>query len=554
MADPTSPVRDRSNRRWSPLALAAIASLWIASFGNWPLWRALARLPEMASPRGALFFIGFGLMIAALTTAFLSLLAWRHTIKPAITFVLLSAAIGAYFMGAYGIVLDPTMMTNVLQTDPREVRELLSDQFALNLLVLAVLPIAWLWRVRIRPMGMASQSMRNLLAIVASFVLIAALIAALFADLSSTMRNHRSLRYLVNPVNSYYSLGVIVKQANARPKGPLQPIGQDARVVERSTSGRPPLLLLVIGETARADHFAVNGYARPTTPELAREHVVSFTDVKSCGTNTAASLPCMLSALGRSGFEARERDQENLLDLVQRAGLAVLWVDNQSGCKGLCDRVPNAAAIDPPPGAMPRPATLCADGECFDEALLLDLDQRLALLPPERRERGVLLVLHQMGSHGPAYFKRSPPGRKPFVPECSSAVLRECDREALINAYDNSIAYTDHVLGEVIRWLKGKATSHESMLLYVSDHGESLGEGNIYLHGLPYALAPREQTHVPMIAWLGMQNTEQTACLIERRQTPLTHDHLFHTVLGLLDIQASEYRKALDAFATCRKP
>ena len=508
----------------------------------------------MASPRGALFFIGFGLMIAALTTAFLSLLAWRHTIKPAITFVLLSAAIGAYFMGAYGIVLDPTMMTNVLQTDPREVRELLSAQFALNLLVLAVLPIAWLWRVRIRPMGMASQSMRNLLAIVASFVLIAALIAALFADLSSTMRNHRSLRYLVNPVNSYYSLGVIVKQANARPKGPLQPIGQDARVVERSTSGRPRLLLLVIGETARADHFAVNGYARPTTPELAREHVVSFTDVKSCGTNTAASLPCMLSALGRSGFEARERDQENLLDLVQRAGLAVLWVDNQSGCKGLCDRVPNAAAIDPPPGAMPRPATLCADGECFDEALLLDLDQRLALLPPERRERGVLLVLHQMGSHGPAYFKRSPPGRKPFVPECSSAVLRECDREALINAYDNSIAYTDHVLGEVIRWLKGKATSHESMLLYVSDHGESLGEGNIYLHGLPYALAPREQTHVPMIAWLGMQNTEQTACLIERRQTPLTHDHLFHTVLGLLDIQASEYRKALDAFATCRKP
>ena len=553
MADPTSPVRDRSNRRWSPLALAAIASVWIASFGNWPLWRALARLPEMASPRGALFFIGFGLMIAALTTAFLSLLAWRHTIKPAITFVLLSAAIGAYFMGAYGIVLDPTMMTNVLQTDPREVRELLSAQFALSLLVLAVLPIAWLWRVRIRPMRMASQSMRNLLAIVASFVLIAALIAALFADLSSTMRNHRSLRYLVNPVNSYYSLGVIVKQANARPKGPLQPIGQDARVVERSTSGRPPLLLLVIGETARADHFAVNGYARPTTPELAREHVVSFTDVKSCGTNTAASLPCMLSALGRSGFEARERDQENLLDLVQRAGLAVLWVDNQSGCKGLCDRVPNAAAIDPPPGAMPRPATLCADGECFDEALLLDLDQRLALLPPERRERGVLLVLHQMGSHGPAYFKRSPPGRKPFVPECSSAVLRECDREALINAYDNSIAYTDHVLGEAIRWLKGKATSHESMLLYVSDHGESLGEGNIYLHGLPYALAPREQTHVPMIAWLGMQNTEQTACLIERRQTPLTHDHLFHTVLGLLDIQASEYRKALDAFATCRK-
>ena len=546
------------SRTWSPLSLAVLAGLWIASFGNWPLWRALARLPEMASPRGALFFVGFGLMIAALTTAFLALLAWRHTVKPAIAFVLLSAAVGAYFMGTYGIVLDPTMMTNVLQTDPREVRELLSVQFAVNLAVLAILPIAWLWRAPIRAIPALSQSIRNVLAIVGSLVLITVLIAALFADLSATMRNHRSLRYLVNPVNSYYSLGVIVKQANARPKGPLQTIGADARLVPRAAGARPPLLLLVIGETARADHFALNGYDRPTSPELAREHVVSFTDVKSCGTNTAASLPCMLSALGRSGFEARDRDQENLLDLVQRAGLAVLWVDNQSGCKGLCDRVPNAAAIDPPPGAAPPPETLCADGECFDEALLLDLEQRLAALPAERRERGVLLVLHQMGSHGPAYFKRSPPGRKPFTPECKSAVLRECERAALVNAYDNSIAYTDHVIAEAIRWLKQQAAAHDPLLLYVSDHGESLGEGNIYLHGLPYALAPREQTHVPMIAWLGAatdaEAAARTACLNERRNVSLTHDHLFHTVLGLLGVQAGEYRKALDAFAACRTP
>src|SRR5215212_5725364 len=208
MADRVSSASGGASRTWSPLSLAVLASLWTASLGNWPLWRALARLPEMASPRGALFFVGFGLMIAALTTGFLALLAWRHTLKPAIAFVLLSAAVGAYFMGTYGIVLDPTMMTNVLQTDPREVRELLSAQFALNLVVLAVLPIAWLWRARIRAIPALSQSIRNVLAIVGSLVLIAVLIAAFFADLSATMRNHRSLRYLVNPVNSYYSLAV----------------------------------------------------------------------------------------------------------------------------------------------------------------------------------------------------------------------------------------------------------------------------------------------------------------------------------------------------------
>jgi lipid A ethanolaminephosphotransferase len=236
----------------------------------------------------------------------------------------------------------------------------------------------------------------------------------------------------------------------------------------------------------------------------------------------------------------------------------VLWIDNQSGCKGLCDRVPNGMAIDPPFESTPRAAPVCDEGECLDEALLLDLDKRLAALPAERRARGVLIVLHQMGSHGPAYFKRSPANRKPFMPECTSVVLRECDRSSLINAYDNSIAYTDHVLGRTIGWLKAQSATSHPMLLYVSDHGESLGENNIYLHGLPYALAPKEQTHVPLIAWFGPRGGSATdmptACLRDRRNEPLTHDHLFHTVLGLLGVQAAEYRRPLDAFAPCAGP
>ena len=546
-------------RGWNPLTLAALAGLWIASLCNWPLWRMLSRLPEMASPRGALFMIGFGVMIAALLTGLLALLAWRHTIKPAIVFVVLSAAVGAHFMGAYGVVLDTTMMTNVLQTDAREVADLLSLQLLLSLLLLAALPLAWLWRRPVERRAFFAQSWRNLLTIVGALALIAALIGALFADLSSTMRNHRSVRYLVNPVNSFWALGVIAKKSTARPAGPLLPIGLDARPLAQAASDRPPLLVLVVGETARADHFQLNGYPRPTNPALSREDVVSFTDVTACGTNTAASLPCMFSALGRTAFNARDRDQENLLDLVYRAGLAVLWIDNQSGCKGLCDRVPNAMAGQPPStGAATRDPSLCEDGECLDEALLVDLDQRLAALPADRKARGTLVVLHQMGSHGPAYFKRSPVGRKPFMPECSSPVLRECDRSALVNAYDNSIAYTDHVLAKTIGWLKTQSTHSRPMMLYVSDHGESLGENNIYLHGLPYALAPKEQTHVPLIAWLGApsESTVATpvACLRERSNEPLTHDHLFHTVLGLLRVQAAEYRQPLDAFAPCANP
>ena len=540
---------------WRPLTLVLLGGVWIASLCNWPLWVRLARLPEMGSVRGAVFIAGFALMIAALTTGALALAAWRHSVKPAIAVFVISAAIGAYFMGTYGVVLDPTMMTNVLQTDPREVGELLSPQLLANIVVLAVAPLLWLWRAPVRTAPFPRQALRNGLAVVGCLVVIVALIVALFADLSATMRNHRSIRYLINPFNAYFSLGVLAGKAGARPAGPPEEIGRDARLAARPPGTRPPLVVLVVGETARSDHFSLNGYPRPTNPELAKADVVSFTDVSSCGTNTAASLPCMFSALDRDAFTARDRVQENVLDVAQRVGLAVLWVDNQSGCKGLCDRVPHAAAIDPVAGDAAPSDALCKDGECYDEALLHGLDKRVAALPEERRRRGILIVLHQMGSHGPAYYKRSPPDRKPFRPECETAVLQECSRESVVNAYDNTIAYTDHFLAETIRWLRQHAEGHDPTLLYLSDHGESLGENNLYLHGLPYALAPREQKHVPMVAWFGGDrpgSDPRLACLRQRRDVPLSHDHLFHTLLGLLGIEASEYVTSLDAFAPCR--
>lgn len=535
----------------NPLTLAALAGLWIAVFANWPLWRALAALPESASPRGVLFMAGFCAMVALLTIALLSLFAWRRAIKPVAALFLLAAAFGAYFMGSYGIVIDATMMTNVLHTDPAETRDLLNWRLPASLALLAGLPLWLLWRMPLERVRAPVQAWRNLLAVVGCLVLLAGLVMALFADLSATMREHKALRYMINPVNSFYALGALGVQAGARPKGPPQPIGLDAHLLPLAAGARPPLLLLVIGETARAANFSLDGYARPTNPRLQAAGAISFSDVSSCGTSTAASLPCMFSPLGRDAYRRRNGDQENLLDVAQRAGLAVLWLDNQSSCKGLCDRVPNAFANQLAAGASPLPAGLCEGNECLDEALLHGLDQRLAALAAERRQRGVLIVLHQMGSHGPAYYKRSPAQRKPFLPECTTNVLRECDPAALVNAYDNSIAYTDEVLGQAIGWLQRQTVGFDPALLYVSDHGESLGENNLYLHGIPYAIAPRQQTHVPMVAWLPAEASARADCLRARRALPLSHDNLFHSVLGLLHLRSAEYRAPLDAFAAC---
>jgi lipid A ethanolaminephosphotransferase len=586
---PTSDARE--NRcGWNPLTLAVLTAVWIAALPNWPLWRAMLELPEIASLRGALFLAGFALMIASFLSAFLACFAWRLTIKPAIAVLLIVAALGAHFMGSYGAVIDTTMMVNVLQTDRHEVSDLLSLRLAGSVVAMAIVPLLLIWRLPVQHNGWTRQLGRNVVGVFAALLLLSLLIFGLFADLSATMRNHKSIRYLINPVNSLYALVDMTVGSGARPSGPPRAIGTDAKIIARVPGAKPPLLLLVVGETARADHFSMNGYARPTNPELSALDLVSYSDVTSCGTNTAASLPCMFSSLGKKGFESLKFDQENLLDLVQRAGMAVLWVDNQAGCKGLCDRVAHAQAGDAPSGTTQASITICSgdgiesatlqrrqlgeagattsapalvrsevdDRDCLDDALLTGLEARLEALPEAARERGVLIVLHQMGSHGPAYFKRSPPDRKPFQPECLTINLQQCERGALINAYDNSIAYSDHMLAGSVRWLQEQAAFYDTSMFYVSDHGESLGENGIYLHGLPYSIAPREQTHVPMVVWLAPRTQADSgpsmACLRAHRDTPLSHDNLFHSALGLLGIRASEYRPELDAFATCRKP
>ena len=168
-----------------------------------------------------------------------------------------------------------------------------------------------------------------------------------------------------------------------------------------------------------------------------------------------------------------------------------------------------------------------------------------------------VVVLHMMGSHGPAYYKRYPAEFERFQPACKESQFSRCERSQIVNGYDNTIVYTDYVLSQVIELLRlNDSRGLPSAMLYVSDHGELLGENNIYLHGLPYAFAPDVQKHVPMLLWVSprMQADFQidTACLERRRQEPVSHDNFFHSVLGLLDVETKEYARSLDIFASCR--
>jgi lipid A ethanolaminephosphotransferase len=534
-----------TNRARSPLWGNLLVSLWLATAGNLALWRSLQALPEVQGWQGLWLCLATGVMIAGLIFALLSLLAWRWTFKLAGSICLLAAAAGTYFMLTYGVILDTPMMMNMLATDTREVRDLLNWRFAAAILVLGVLPGIWLWRQRIAFGAFKAQLGRNLLGFVLALALAVIAVFAVFQDFAALHRNHMALRSLINPLSSFYALAEIVTEPVWGRRGAVQPIGLDAQL---AASSKPALIVLVVGETARSGNFAINGYNRDTTPQLMEldktEHVLSQTNAWSCGTSTEASLPCMFSHLGKAGYESSRERFESLLDVLQNAGLAVLWVDNQSGCKGVCDRVAKASI----------------SGEQFDEAMLQGLDGRIAALPAERRAKGVVVVLHQMGSHGPAYYKRSPESMKAFKPECTNNALASCTKDEVVNAYDNSIRYTDHFLASTVKWLQanqGVAFGGSSRaMLYVSDHGESLGENNLYLHGLPYAVAPDVQKRVPWITWLSRefvgQNKMNAHCLQERLNAKLSHDNYFHSVLGLAGVQTALYKRELDVYAVCR--
>ncbi|MBS7807923.1 phosphoethanolamine--lipid A transferase [Variovorax sp. PCZ-1] len=552
-----SPHSSRQNRSYHPATLLIIISLWIALVGNGALWQELVQLGRLQTAKDVWVATCMVLMIWGALVALGSLLAWRHSIKPLLVFFLIAAAAGMHFMMSYGVVIDDTMMINVFQTDPRETRDLLNARLFITLGLVAGLPCVWLWFTSVKTSRWGRQILRNALILIAGSAVLVGAIALSFQGFSSLMRNHKHVRYLLNPLNSLYAIGQIVTQPLRHGPQPLQAIGQDAMLGASYAAGqKPPLLMIVVGETARAANFSFNGYARQTTPQMAKiaqtESFVYWKDAWSCGTNTASSLPCMFSHLGKEAFEDSKARYEGLLDILQRAGLAILWIDNQSGCKGVCDRVANANTVK---ANVPEH---CSSGECHDLVMLHDLDARIAALPADKRAKGVVVVLHQMGSHGPAYFKRVPPAFKTFQPECLTNNLSECTREQITNSYDNTLAYTDQLLFSSINWLKTKADTAQSAMIYVSDHGESLGEKGIYLHGLPYSIAPDEQKHIPWLNWFSAEFTAakklDIACLQQRATQRITHDNLFHSVLGLLDVKTSLHSPKLDVYAPCMKP
>lgn len=516
--------------------LILATSLFVAVFCNIAFFTNAVEVYGI-SLSSILFMASLFVYITSIFILVLSATCHRRLTKPVLTLFLVLASIVAYFATRYGTIFDGNMIANVFETDAGEAGDLLTPELALYVVLLGVLPSLAIWRTTIVQQDWKTETKARIKLVGVTAAALTVTFLPFSANYASMMREHREIDSKINPTFALYSTFKLAMRSLPQKHAQHIAVGTDAEIPP--TDVHRELVIMVVGETARADHWSMNGYPRETTPLLKQEGVTNFPDFWSCDTSTAKSVPCMFSNLGRAKFDVKTaQNSDNALDVLSRAGVSVLWRDNNSSSKGVADRVP----YEDFKSSKKNP--LCTDTECRDEGMLDGLQKYI-----DAQTGDILIVLHQMGNHGPAYYKRYPEAFERFTPVCRTNDLGSCTHDEIINAYDNAILYTDYFLSRVISLLKSNDDKFETAMLYVSDHGESLGEYGLYLHATPYMLAPDAQRHVPATIWLGKnmkKHDVRVEAMEERSKRRWSHDNIFATLLGLFEINSSTYDARMD--------
>ena len=480
------------------------------------------------------FLVSLAVVLTCIMILLFTICCTKHTAKPILIALLLASSLAGYFMNTYNIVIDVSMIQNTLETDIRESLDLFSFKLVLYFLLAGILPSVVIYNVAVEYKSFKIELLSRLKTIAVTILIIVLMLFSFSKFYTSFFREHKPLRYSVNPLNYVYSIGKYIANNLDTGEIVITPIGTDAKIP--TTDMDRELIILVIGEAARADRFSLNGYQRKTNPLLEKEDIINFPHMCSCGTTTSVSVPCMFSVFNRNKFKGeKSKSTENILDVLRHAGVNILWRENNSSSKGVASRVTYEDFRDP------KTNPIC-DVECRDEGMLEGLQAYI----DSQKQGDILIVLHQMGNHGPAYYKRYPKQFEKFKPTCKTNQLEECTKEEINNAYDNAILYTDYFLSKVIALLKQNTSGFETAMLYLSDHGESLGEKHMYLHGLPYFMAPETQKHIAAIMWFGESFDINKDAIKNNASKEYSQDNLFHTLLGLMEVETSVYDKNLD--------
>ncbi|EPR3242925.1 phosphoethanolamine transferase EptA [Klebsiella aerogenes] len=533
----------------SRTAYLTLFACYIGIFLNLAFYRQVFPLLPVNNLHNWLVFLSMPIVAISVMNIITTLASFLKLDRVVISLFILLSASAQYFIWTFGVVIDRSMIANIFDTTPAESFALLSTQMVIVLGLSGLLMVLVAWWIKIRrPASFWRGAAMRLLNIAVSALLIVLVAVLFYKDYASVFRNNKELVKSLSPSNSIVALNSWYAH-NRMDNLPLVKIGEDAKQKAMMHNGaRKNLTIVVLGETSRAENFSLGGYDRETNPRLKQDDVVYFPKTTSCGTATAVSVPCMFSNMPRAHYdEELAHHQEGVLDILQRAGVQVLWNDNDGGCKGACDRVPHQNVTNL------NLSGECIDGECYDDVLFHNLDSYI-----DNLQQDGIIVLHTIGSHGPTYYNRYPAEFKKFTPTCDTNEIQSCTQQQLTNTYDNTILYVDYVVDKAIKLLQSKQDRFTTSLVYLSDHGESLGEDGVYLHGLPYSIAPDTQKHVPMLLWLSPDYQQRygvsSQCLQQQAKTnDYSQDNLFSTLLGLLGVDTREYQAKDDLLTPCRE-
>ncbi|MBD1577560.1 phosphoethanolamine--lipid A transferase [Vibrio sp. S11_S32] len=525
--------------------ITILIALFFATIINLPVYAKIYHVVSAGEVIRWVFLVSVPVFFFCALIIIFSLFTWPYLTKLVFIPIILLSSIVSYSSYHYGTLFDDSMIVNIFQTDYNEATSYLNISFVTWFISVGVIPSIVLYKVKITKDRSAIMFLLNKIKVIMCSVVIIFFIALFYyKDYASIGRNNSYLKKMIIPNEFVYSTYKYIKHQYFTTPIVYREIGRDAIIPNADQARKPKLVIMVVGETARAQNYLVNGYVRNTTPFTEDKNVYSFKNVSSCGTATAISVPCMFSALNRSNYDHDiANSQDNVLDILQRAGVDVLWKDNDGGDKKVAKHVIKKMA--------PRSDNndFCDGTNCFDEVLLNKLAQDI-------KPQDQLIILHFNGSHGPTYFKRYPKMEHEFTPTCDRSDIENCSTDQIVNTYDNTILYTDLVLSKIISKLKNE-TQHSTAMFYISDHGESLGEDGLYLHGMPYSIAPKYQKTVPMMLWMSNDFKKDmhisTQCLQKlANKNGLSQDYVFHTILSLLNVKTEVYNPSLDLLSTCK--
>ncbi len=508
------------------------------------LWAIITNLNEYNYG----FIVSIPVVFVALFVLIFNLLSWPFTNRWLFPLLIVISSSMSYAMFNYGVLFDQSMFQNIVETNVGEASSYLNSYSILWTTLLGFVPAAY-----IAINGFEKTPIKKLLIHKAIYLIISALITAAvlglyYKNFSSVGRNNQGLEAQIIPTDQIYNGVKFVNKHYFTKPLPYRAIGSDAKqLTPASASDKPTLFVFLLGETARANNFERQGYDRLTNQYTDQDNVTYFKKVSSCGTATALSVPCMFSQLSKNKYsEDVAKSQDNAIDILKHAGIDMRWLDNDGGDKGVAHNIPYAAITKDSDIAN------CNGSFCYDSELLKDFSKQVNASKDNR-----VLFYHLSGSHGPTYYMRYPQDHRFFTPDCPRSDIENCNQQELINTYDNTILYTDFIIHSFIQKLKNVEKTYNVALLYISDHGESLGENGLYLHGTPYGLAPDYQTHVPMMFWSSAEFNQEKSldrgCLQKHAEnTNYSQDNIYSSLIGIMDVRTHTYKKELDIFASCR--